>query len=203
MNMNNCVVRKDIRLTKKEATKARLHGFVSREALAQVGDPIIKDVPYGMAHRMNAYCKMEVNLYDDEWAYIDYGDTDNLYKAYTAVKPVKEDKKIELNDDINIGESISMTEFHEEETVDEPIVEEEEPEELEASEDEEEEEISEEEETEVLEEENTVPPLASTLMPTTNAVDTEAALHTIEDVATPNQNNNSNKYYNNYKKKRR
>ena len=202
MNKNNCVVRKDIRLTKKEATKARLHGFVSREALAQVGDPIIKDVPYGMAHRMNAYCKMEVNLYDDEWAYIDYGDTDNLYKAYTAVKPVKEDKKIELNDDINIGESISMTEFHEEETVDEPIVEEEEPEELEASEDEEEEEVSE-EETEVLEEENTVPPLASTLIPATNAVDTEAALHTVEEVATPNQNNNSNKYYNNYKKKRR
>lgn len=202
MNKNNCVVRKDIRLTKKEATKARLHGFVSREALAQVGDPIIKDVPYGMAHRMNAYCKMEINLYDDEWAYIDYGDTDNLYKAYTAVKPVKEDKKIELNDDINIGESISTAEFHEEETVDEPILEEEEPEELEASEDEEEEEISE-EETEVLEEENTVPPLASTLMPATNTVDTEAALHTVEEVATPNQNNNSNKYYNNYKKKRR
>lgn len=202
MNKNNCVVRKDIRLTKKEATKARLHGFVSREALAQVGDPIIKDVPYGMAHRMNAYCKMEVNLYDDEWAYIDYGDTDNLYKAYTAVKPVKEDEKIELNDGINIGESISIAESHEEETVDEPIVEEEEPEELEASEDEEEEEISE-EETEVLEEENTVPPLASTLIPATNAVDTEAALHTVEEVATPNQNNNSNKYYNNYKKKRR
>lgn len=209
MNKNNCVIRKDIRLTKKEASKARLHGFISREALAQAGDPIVKDVPYGMAHRMNTYCKMEVNTYDNEWVFIDYGDTDNLYKAYTATKPNEiennntpiVEKQIVVDDAINIKESISMTEFHEEE--DEPVEEDstvEEEEVLESEEVSEEDTTNDEEET--VEEENTIPPLASTLMPGTNTIDTETPLHTVEEVS-PSQNNNSNKYYNNYKKKRR
>lgn len=90
-----CSICKDIQISRKDAAKARLHGFLTRDNLTQEGDPIIKNVSYGTASRICKYVKMSVNTYKDNWVEIGYGDEEALYNAYTAVETAPIDTSID------------------------------------------------------------------------------------------------------------
>lgn len=89
MHMNCSSICKDIKVSRKDAAKIRLHGFITRDMIAQEGDPILKDISYAKAKRICMFAKLSINIYNDEWVSLDYGDLDGLYLAYIATAPVE------------------------------------------------------------------------------------------------------------------
>lgn len=105
-----CSICKDIQISRKDAAKARLHGFLTRDNLAQEGDPIIKNVSYGTASRICKYVKMSVNTYKDNWVEIGYSDEEALYNAYTAVETAPMDTSIDSIVNLDLSDRVEVKE---------------------------------------------------------------------------------------------